>query len=129
MDDLTRELQIAARKRQKYRALGFANPQCFSCPEDAIECLELDHVAGQKHDDQVWTLCKNCHAKRTLLQHLEPRGGADPRNPLEVIGRWLLGISEYFEMLIPNLRRFAEFLINLAKAGHGDGLTFEHASP
>ena len=57
------------------------------------------------------------------------RRGDNPRNPLEVIGRWLLGISEYFEMLIPNLRRFAEFLINLAKAGHGDGLTFEHAGP
>jgi hypothetical protein len=127
MDDLERELFLAAQRRQKLAALGFPDWQCLFCPENSVECVQFDHVAGQKHDDQVWPICKNCHAKRTLLQRMEPSSGENPRNVFEVIGRWLLGIVEYFEMLIPNLRRFGEFLLHLAKSGYGDGLTIDYA--
>jgi hypothetical protein len=42
-----------------------------------------------------------------------------------VIGRWLLSIASYFELLTDKLRLSGEFLINLAKAGYGDDLSFE----
>ena len=126
MDDLKRILALAAKRRKKLKDLGFPDPQCPLCPENAVECMELDHVAGKAHDAQVWTICKNDHAKRSLLQQLDPPPGPDPKNPLEVIARWLLSMAAYFEMLVANLRRFGEFLINLTRDGYGEGLTFEH---
>jgi len=87
--------------------------------------LELDHIAGQKHDPATRPLCRNCHAHRTFLQKLEPPVSDDPENVFEVIGRWLLGIAEWFELLIEKLYQFGEFLIDLARQGYGGDLKFQ----
>ena len=42
-----------------------------------------------------------------------------------MIGRWLLGIAGYFGILMSTLRRFGVFLIDLAKGGYGDELSFD----
>jgi hypothetical protein len=94
------------------------------CAEKRIWCLQLDHVAGLKYDDICSPLCRNCHADRTFLQGLEPPEGENPTNVFEVIGRWLLGIATYFEMLIEKLWQFGEFLIELARRGYGGELSF-----
>jgi hypothetical protein len=86
--------------------------------------LELDHLAGQKHDDACSPLCGNCHADRSFSQTLQPPGGADPGNVFEVIGRWLLGIAEWFELIVKKLYQFGEFLIGLARQGYGGDLSF-----
>jgi hypothetical protein len=52
----------------------------------------------------------------------EPPLTNNPRNVFEVIGRWLLGMAEYFEMMIRHLQRFGEFLIELARRGYGNEL-------
>jgi hypothetical protein len=44
--------------------------------------------------------------------------------PFEVIGRWLLSVAEYFELMCDTFRRFGEFLIDLARQGHGAELSF-----
>lgn len=54
----------------------------------------------------------------------EPSPSENPRNVFEVIGHWLLGMAEYFEMLIRHLRRYGEYLIELAKRGYGNELEF-----
>ena len=38
--------------------------------------------------------------------------------------RWLLGIAEWFELIMERLYFFGEFLIDLAKQGYGKDLTF-----
>jgi hypothetical protein len=58
------------------------------------------------------------------MQGCEPPGGDNPKNVFEVIGRWLLGIAEWFELIGEKLYQFGEFLIGLAKQGYGGELSF-----
>ncbi len=122
MKDLDKLLAREAGKRKKLRRLGQDDRVCLICGLDHPAAHEQDHVAGQKHHDQTWTLCKSHHAIRSAWQRNEPPPSDNPRNPLEVIGRWLLGMAAYFEMLVPYLKRFGTFLIELAKKGHGADL-------
>lgn len=124
MDDLERRLFREGRRRSAHRRLGSERPVCVSCGEPDPLVLEREHLAGRKHDDTTTFMCRNCHARRSEMQREQPKGGADPRNPLEVIGRWLLGLAEYGELMIVTLRRFGEFLIALARRGYGSDLSF-----
>jgi hypothetical protein len=110
--------------RERFEKAGFPDPRCVVCGEVRIWRLELDHIAGQKHDPTCSPLCANCHADRTFLQGLEPPGGENPTNVLEVIGRWLLGIAQWFELIVDMLWKFGEFLIGLARRGYGGELSF-----
>ena len=103
--------QREARRRRQLENLGFDDPKCLFCNEDDPFCLELDHIAGRAHDGSVWPLCRNCHAKRTNLQKDHPPKGSDPRSQDEVIGRFLLGVADFLEMLIEKLRQLGESLI------------------
>ena len=58
------------------------------------------------------------------MQNLEPHGGEDPQNILEVIGRFIIGIAEWFELIKEKLYQFGEYLIGLAKQGYGADLKF-----
>jgi hypothetical protein len=111
----------------RFRKAGF-DPRCIRCGEDRIWRLELDHIAGEKHDpDACAPLCKNCHMERSFMQDREPNGGENPQNVFEVIGRWLLGIAEWLELIVKKLYEFGEFLIGLAKEGYGAELKFPWA--
>jgi hypothetical protein len=122
MDPESKRRRIGAR-RKKLATLGIAAEVCPICGADDVSRFQFDHVAGRKHHDQVWPLCENCHEEKTSMLPEEPPLSQNPRNVFEVIGRWLLGMAEYFEMLIRRLRKFGEFLIELAKQGYGDELT------
>jgi hypothetical protein len=133
MDDVERELFRAKQRRTAFRRLGTDRAMCLICAEDDPHVLqrgENDHLAGAKYADETAFLCRNCHAKRSVLQREGPRAAPwsakDPRhrNPLEVIGRWLLCIAEYFELLMVTLNRFGNFLIGLARQGYGSDLSF-----
>ena len=128
MNDVNELLAREAGKRKKMRRLGQDGLICPICGETHPAALEHDHVAGQKHHDLTWGLCKTHHAIRTAWQQNEPPPSDNPRNPLEVIGHWLLGMAAYFEMLIPYLKRFGNFLIELAKEGYGAGLELPKVS-
>ena len=124
MSKVDRDLAREAAIRGRLLHLGFPNPKCEVCGEDRVWRLEADHVAGRKHDGTVRLLCANHHADRAFLQGLEPLGGENPKNVFEVIGRWLLGITEWFELIIDKLWDFGEFLIDLARQGYGRELAF-----
>ena len=127
MTDLERDMHREAeraKKRRKFDAAGIYIHVCVTCPQDDPLCLTFEHLAGQKHDDAVTLVCMNCKAERDCYQREEPKPSDNPRNVFEVIGRWLLGMASYFEILAANLHRFGEFLINLAKAGYGNDLSF-----
>jgi len=122
--DRHRDPAREADMRERFRHAGFPEPQCFACGESRIWRLQLDHIAGQKHDPTRSPLCCNCHAERTFMQNLEPPGSENPQNVFEVIGRWLLGIAEWFELIGEKLYQFGEFLVGLAKQGYGGELSF-----
>jgi hypothetical protein len=120
---IERELRSAAVKNKKERLSGIHNEVCLGCGSDLAQGKEDDHMAGRKHSDVVWPLCLPCHYKRSELQREEPPPTDNPRNVLEIIGRWLLSVAEYFELMCDTFRRFGEFLIELARRGYGAELT------
>jgi len=67
---------------------------------------------------------KSCHHRRSELQREETPPTDNPRNVFEVIGRWLLSVAEYFELMCDTFRLFGEFLIDLARRGYGAELGF-----
>jgi hypothetical protein len=119
MTPIERKLHRAAVKNKKERLSGIHNEVCLGCGRDLAEGKEDDHVIGRKHGDLVWPLCLDCHHKRSELQREEPPPTSNPRNALEVIGRWLLSLREYLELTLEMIGRFGEFLIELARQGYG----------
>ena len=127
MTDLEIELHCEterAKKRRKFEAAGHFVHVCTCCPQADVLCLTFEHPAGRNHDDTTTLICMNCKALRDCFQRAEPSPSPNPQNVFEVIGRWLLGIAGYFGILVTTLRGFGEFLINLAKGGYGDELSF-----
>jgi hypothetical protein len=124
MTPLQRKLFRAAIKNKKERLDGIHNEVCLFCGDELGNDKEDDHMIGQKHGDLVWPLHENCHHKRSELQREEPPPTDNPRNVFEVIGRWLLSVAEYFELMCETFRRFGEYLIELARQGYGAELKF-----
>ena len=124
MTPIERELRRAAVKNKKERLSGIHNEICVGCGCDLDQGKEDDHLTGRKHGDLVWALCLSCHHKRSELQREEPPPTDNPRSVLEVIGRWLLSVAEYFELMCETFRRFGAFLIELARQGYGAELKF-----
>jgi hypothetical protein len=121
--DPARKQKRAAVRRKKLKTLGIKTEVCPICGSDDVSIFQFDHVAGRKHHNQEWPLCETCHEERNPMQREEPPPSDNPRNVFDVIGHWLLGMAEYFEMLIRYLRHYGEFLIELAKQGYGAELT------
>ena len=119
MTPIERELHRAAVKSKKERLSGIHNEVCIGCGCDLANGKEDDHIIGRKHGDLVWPLCLPCHHKRTELQREEPPPTGNPLNVFEVVGRWLLSVAEYFELMCETFRRIGQFLIELARQGYG----------
>jgi hypothetical protein len=119
MTPIERELHRASVTNRKERLAGIHNEVCIGCARDLVEGKEDDHIVGRKHGDLVWPLCIDCHRERTELQREEPPPTDTPRNVFEIIGRWLLSVAEYFELMCETFRRFGKFLIELARQGYG----------
>jgi hypothetical protein len=126
MNSIERELHRAAVRNKKERLSGIHNEVCLGCGCDLAQGKEDDHMAGRKHSEVVWPLCapKSCHHRRSELQREEPPPTNNPRNVFEVIGRWLLSVAEYFELMCDTFRRFGAFLIELARQGYEAELKF-----
>ena len=129
IDDLfEREIGLTKERKTKTRKFishGLHDHVCTVCGEDDPLCLIEDHAAGRQHDEALRLLCENCDCKRTADQRCDPPPGPNPKNVFEVIGRWLLSMASYFKLLTDKLRQFGLFLIDLAKKGYGDELTFD----
>jgi hypothetical protein len=104
------------RFEQQYRRLGTRTPVCICCGETDPFCLELHHLAGRQHHEDVVIVCRNCHRKLTNQQHDHTlpgvTGGA---GSLADEGRYLLGLADLYARLVPTLRKFAEHLIAASK--------------
>lgn len=113
MDD--RKKRIERFKQTRLEDLMTNEPVCKSCGETHFNVFEKHHIARRRYSDVIVLECKNCHAKLTALQkgHPPPTGG-DPSLE-EIIGRFLLGLADFFELLIATLRKFGEYLLEQAR--------------
>jgi hypothetical protein len=78
-------------------------------------------VAGRKYSDLIGILCSNCHDKASDKQKDHPGTAAGKPTELECIGRLLLGLADFFEMLAVQLIRFGQHLIELASGATYQG--------
>ena len=105
-----------ARKQKRHEKLGSNHPVCTICGEDSWECLEQHHIAGQAYSDDLCTVCRNCHRKLSDDQKDHPKKiGKEPITN-ERIGHMLLGLADFFVLLVEKLREFGHFLIQSAQA-------------
>lgn len=100
------------RLEKQYRRLGTREPVCVGCGESNPFCLELHHVAGQKHHGDTGIVCRNCHRKLTDQQrdHM-PLPPAKPVAQSTTVGRYLLGLADLLLMIVNALRGFAKQLM------------------
>jgi 5-methylcytosine-specific restriction endonuclease McrA len=116
--------------REKLKGLGLQGAVCLGCGSSDLSTFEFDHIAGRKHDGQLWPLCEVCHQEKTFMGYLEPPVTPDPANPLEVWGRQILAIAQYLRMMIRYLENHVisllqcvgEWLIEMARNGYDKGL-------
>lgn len=113
MDDIISDSEI--RRERATQRIG-RDSQCAVCPEHDPRCLELHHIAGQAHHDDLVPVCRNCHRKLSDSQrdHAAARDLANA--PLEVIGHYLMGLADLFVLLANRLAEFGKTLIELASA-------------
>ena len=104
------------RLEKQYRRLGTRNPVCITCPESDPFCLELHHIAGRKHHEDLVIICRNCHRKLTEKQrgHV-PAETIESRGPMETIGHYLLGLADLLAMVAKTLREFGAMLLEQAR--------------
>lgn len=112
----TKTIDQDHRLEQQYRRLGTRNPVCVICGERNPFCLELHHIAGQKHHKDVSIVCRNCHRKLTNEQQDHTARDQDTVNsPLATIGHYLLGLCDLLAMVIQTLRDFARRLLGSSR--------------
>lgn len=109
---MTKRLDAEDRKQQQLRRLGTQNPQCVHCGESDPAVLELHHIAGRKHHDDLAIVCANCHRKLSDKQRDDvPPVSPEPKGPLAKIGHYLLGLANFLAKVVATLREFGAWLI------------------
>lgn len=113
-----KDIQIARERRRQARLERFNtnNPQCVICGETDPRCMEDHHLAGRKNDEQTVNTCRNCHRKLSDDQRDHPKQVEPPKDALEAIGYFLLGLADLFALLIEKLRDFGHELIDRARS-------------
>lgn len=103
-----------AQKQRRLEALGTNEPRCGLCGETDWRCMELDHVAGQRHDDATVILCRNCHRKKSEDQQYHPAFNPHADTFLAQVGHFLLGLADLLRLVIEKLTAFGLALIERA---------------
>ena len=117
MNTIDKDKEI--RKQKRLETLGENNPVCITCGENNPHCLELHHIAGRAYDDDTMPLCRNCHRKLSDDQKDHPKPIGKPVTTPECIGHMLLGLADFFLLLIEKLKEFGQFLIQSAHSVEG----------
>lgn len=113
---VTPNLASERRRQNALERLGTNSPQCMLCGENDWRTLEKHHIAGQAYDDFTCIHCRNCHRKQSDKQKDHPRPIDVPIGLVEAAGRFMLGLADFFELLIEKLREFGNALIESVRA-------------
>jgi hypothetical protein len=107
------------RKPNRLEVFGSTHPVCVICGEGNGQCLEQHHIAGQAYSDDLCNVCRNCHRKLSDDQRDHPIKLAENPQSFETIGHLLIGLADFFELLVERLREYGLILIKAAKDAAG----------
>lgn len=107
------ELKRERRKQKALERLGTNTPRCPFCGIDEPLVFELHHVSGRAFGDEIIHICRNCHRVLSDWQKDHPPANVSPPNDRERIAHFLLGLADMFELLVKQLREFAQKLFAL----------------
>ena len=110
----TVEVNRERRRQAAFERLGTTKPVCIICGESHPHTLENHHTAGRHYDDLIGKKCRNCHRKLSDLQKDHPDKITEIADLLEIVAHLLLGLSDFFELLIEKFREFAAQLLERA---------------
>lgn len=100
------------RLEKAYRRLGTSNPICVGCGFcGSPYALELAHIAPREFHDGVAILCSNCHRAQSDSEKDYPYQPQSDNPQMETIGRYLLGLSEFFQMIATRMAEFGHWLL------------------
>jgi hypothetical protein len=112
--DKKTQLNREIRRQKALERLGSNNPRCIECGNDDPSCLEKHHIAGRGYDAETVIVCRNCHRTLSDWQKDHPPHRPEQPHDLEIMGRFLIGVADLFELLIRRLKEFGQKLIALA---------------
>ena len=110
---MTNKYQESDKRLAKaYRRLGTHNPICVGCGfSGSPHALELAHVAPRAFHDDVGILCSNCHRAQSDSEKDYPYQPQSDNPLMETIGRYLLRVSEFLQMIAKRLSEFGHWLL------------------
>ena len=115
---MTRRKDVEDRRQQRLRRFRTRNPRCAVCGESDPAVLELHHIAGRAHGEELAIVCANHHRKLSDKQLDQVHAGAaKPAGELGDIGHFLLGLADLLVLIVEALRRFAARLMKEAIGG------------
>jgi hypothetical protein len=103
------------RRQNALERLGTNQPRCIICGETDWRCLESHHIAGRNFDEATVILCRNCHRKPSDDQKDHPKAATTPPDLFDRAGHFLLGLADFFVLLIEKCREYGHALIEYAK--------------
>ena len=104
------------RKQNRLEQLGTDRPICTLCLESDWRCLELHHISPERTTDDCGIVCRNCHRKLSDDQKDHPpMDKSGTPSMVERIGHYLLGLADFFRLLVDTLAQFGHQLIDFAK--------------
>ncbi len=112
---MSKKLDRAGRLERVFRRLGTRNPVCIGCGYSKSPfALELAHIAPKKFHDDVAILCRNCHREQSDAEKDFAYAHETDNPKMETIGRYLLGLSEFFLLIARATSEFGRWLVENA---------------
>lgn len=104
------------RRENDYRRLRTRNPICLHCGYgNHPAAMELAHIAPRKFHDDAGVLCANCHREMSDPEKDLPYAPQSINPQMEIIGRYLLALSEWFRRIAETIAAFGAWLLHQAE--------------
>ena len=103
---------IETRREKDYRRLRTRDPICVGCGYSRHPAaMELAHITRKKFHDDAAVLCSTCHREQSDSEKDYSYAPQTSNPQMDTIGRYLIALSEYFQMIARTTAEFGRWLL------------------
>ncbi len=107
---------IETRREKDFRRLRTRDPICVGCGYcKSPAAMELAHVAPRKFHDDAAVLCSTCHREQSDAEKDYSYAPTTDNPQMEMIGRYLIAVSDFLKMIAETLAGFGHWLLEQAE--------------